>query len=273
MTNKQKVALITGACGGIGSLVAKDLAEKGYRLILVDINQAANQALAESLNNAIAINLDLTDRAALRTFCHQLRYFKLDLAFINAGIVFTGDVVDIEESQIDMQLDLNLRSAIMLNQACAQNMVEHGTGHIINTVSMGALTPLKGSATYSASKFGLRGFLSSLYSELKPHGVKVSGIYPSGVDTAMLRYEATHNGSLLNFLSTPQTPEDVLRGFNIALRKAKLEVYVPFSDSVSAKLIGLFPSLFDKLYPWLEPLGRRGHKKYLAKIAKQKDQK
>jgi short-subunit dehydrogenase len=147
-------------------------------------------------------------------------------------------------------------------------MLQRGSGHIVNTVSMGGITPLKGGAAYVASKFGLRGFLSALYSELKPLGIKVSGIYPSGVDTAMLRYEATHGGSLLNFVSTPQTSADVLKAFNRALSGGKLEVYVPYSDSLLARAIALFPSLLDRLYPVLEWFGRRGLSKYLKSIEK-----
>lgn len=263
-----KMALITGSCGGIGSTVAKDLAAKGYQLILVDMNEEANNALAASLPNAKAVTLDLTDRVALSNFCESLNQYTLDIAFINAGVAFVSNVVDQPVDKIDLQLEVNLRSAIMLNRACANLMQQNGAGHIINTVSLGAMVPLSDTAVYSATKAGLRVFLTALRSELKGTGVKVSGIYPAAVDTPMLHYEARNGGNVLNYLSTPQTPEDVLRAFNSLLNKPKLEIYVPYSDSILARIVTVFPSLLDKVFPLFERLGKAGHKKYLASLDK-----
>lgn len=263
-----KTALITGSCGGIGATVAADLAGKGYRLILVDINHTENDKLAESLPHATAITLDLTDRNALDHFCESLAQYPLDIAFINAGIVYPSPVINQPIEKIDLQLEINLRSAIVLNRACAQVMKAQGTGHIINTVSLGAMVPLSDAAIYSATKAGLRSFLTALRSELKGTGVAVSGIYPSAVDTPMLRYEARNGGNVLNFINTPKTPEDVLKAFNSLLKSPKLEVYVPYGDSILARLVTVFPSLLDKAFPLFEKLGKAGHKKYLASIEK-----
>lgn len=261
-----KTALITGACGGIGSVVAKDLASKGYQLLLVDIDQAKNTALAQSLPNARAIHLDLSHRADLNAFCDTLKNHTLDIAFINAGLIQLGAVVTQSLDQIDAQLDVNLRSAILLNRACAQVMAEQGTGHIINTVSLGAMVALKNSAIYSTTKAGLRAFLCALHAEHKNTGVHISGIYPGAVDTPLLRYEARNGGNVLNFINTPQTPNDILRAFNALLKKPKLEIYVPYSDSLLARLVTLHPALLDKVFPLFEKLGKRGLKKYLASL-------
>lgn len=261
-----KIALITGACGGIGSVVAKDLARQGYRLILADIDDTKNSALAQSLPDATAISLNLADRDALNTFCESLGQYDLDIAFINAGVAHIGPVANQPVDNIDGQLDINLRSAILLNRACAQVMKQRGKGHIINTVSLGAMVPLSDCAVYSATKAGLRVFLTALRSELKGTGVNVSGIYPGAVDTPMLRYEARNNGNVLNFLSTPQTPEDVLRAFNRLLKQPKLEVYVPYSDSILARGVAVFPGLLDSVFPLFERIGKAGRKKYLTSL-------
>lgn len=261
----RKTALITGAAGDIGSEVARRLDDMGYKLILIDIDQEQLDKLSQRLRNSTAMPVDLTDRNALSLLQTQIadEYGHIDLAFINAGVVCVGDMLELDESDIDLQLELNLRSAIHLIKACASNMAAHGSGHVVSTVSMGGIVALKGSATYSASKFGLRGFLSAIRDELKVKGVKVSGIYPSGVDTQMLRYEAQHGGSPLNFVGTPQPVTDVGDAVIRAMKTKSLEVYVPYTESLSARLISFFPWTVSYMYPALEWIGKRGLNKYL----------
>jgi len=265
---KMKTALITGAAGGIGANVARRLNDLGYRLILLDINETALYQLKDQCHDASTVTLNLADRKELAAWIAELTktYEHIDLAFINAGVVHVGNVLDLEESQIDLQLEINLRSAIHLIKACAKNMVHHGSGHIISTVSMGGIISLKGSATYSASKFGLRGFMTGIRDELKPLGVDVSGIYPSGVDTQMLRYEAQNGGSPLNFINTPQTVDKIGGKVIQALKSKRLEYYIPYSDSLSGRLASCFPWLIRYLYPLLEKIGERGRAKYLKQI-------
>lgn len=266
--SKPKTALITGAAGDIGANVARRLNDLGYRLVLLDINDAALCQLKGECHNAEIVVLNLADRKELAAWIATLTesYGQIDLAFINAGVIHVGNVLNVEEAQIDLQLEINLRSALHLIKACAKNMAQHGSGHIISTVSMGGIISLKGSATYSATKFGLRGFLMAIRDELKPLGIDVSGIYPSGVDTHMLRYEAQHEGSPLNFINTPQSVEIVGNTVVRALKSKRLEYYIPYSDSISSRLVSCFPWLIRYLTPLLEKIGERGRTKYLKQI-------
>lgn len=265
-----RTALITGSCGGIGATIARDLAQKGYHLILVDINEKDNDALALELPSAEAITLDLTNRKALDTFCDMIPNYDPEIAFINAGMIHPGDVTEISDKMIDLQLEINLRSAIILNKACGIHMKSKGGGNIVNTVSAGACFALKANAAYSAAKFGLRGFLMAFHAELKPFGVKVSGIYPSAVDTPMLRYEARNNGSVMNFVGTPASVNDVLKAFHKIIDNGDLEIYVPALEGVLAKAVGgLFPGWLPKLYPYLEKRGEKGRKKFLETIGEE----
>ena len=141
-----------------------------------------------------------------------------------------------------------------------------GRGHLLATVSMGGIVALPGSATYSAAKAGLRAFLWALHAELAGTGVKVSGIYPSGVDTAMLRHEARDGGSMLNFLGKVFTVDEVVRAYGRALDRGTLEVYLPVSDAISSRLSSFWPATANRLIPLLERVGRKGHAKYLARL-------
>ena len=263
-----KLALITGAAGGIGSAVARRFHALGFRLILVDIDEARLAASAAAYPGAILKVLDQRDNVGLNRFCDEVIRDGdfIDVAVINAGMLVIGDLGDITQQGMLDQLQVNLISTSILIQALARRMTLACKGHIMATVSMGGIVSLKGSATYSASKFGVRGLLWGLKDELKPHGVHVTGIYPAGVDTPMLRHEATHGGSALNFVGVPVTADDVAKAYEKALTKPKLEVYVPYSESISGRIAGAFPWLLGGLYPTLEKMGEAGRKKFLKRI-------
>lgn len=263
-----KIALVTGACGGIGSEVAKRLHRLGYGLLLVDLNADALPQLASELGNAQFVVANLSSKTELASLRAQIENpaSNIEVAFINAGVIVPGDLVEMTPEQIDLQMDVNLNSAIHLIQSCAKGMKTRKSGHIIATVSVGGVLALKGSAVYSASKFGLRGLLAGLRDELCEFGVRVSGIYPSGVDTKMLRLEAEHGGSALNFVSEPQTVQQVGDAFERALKSGQLEVYAPYFDGLLARCLAFVPGLVSYFYPVLQWLGEQGRERYLAKI-------
>ena len=261
-------ALVVGASGGIGPEIARRLDRRGYQLLLVDRDEVASTALAVSLSRATARYVDLSDRATLAVLCEEIEHDPIgfDVAVMNAGVVFPAVLAEANPLQLDIELDVNLRAAIHVLRACARHMLPRQRGRIITTVSMGGIIALKGSASYAATKFGLRGLLMSLHSELRPHGIHVSGIYPSGVDTPMLHFEARNNGSALNFVSTPQTVKQIGDAFDKALETGKVEIYPSWSDSLSGRLVGSFPWLIPWLLPLMERLGERGRQRYLERL-------
>jgi short-subunit dehydrogenase len=269
--NSTPVALVTGSTGGIGAKVAEALASRGYRLILQDLDRSRLEQQAAQYKDARIETLDLSNQNAVIAWGRRLQDSgeRIDVAFVNAGLIVVGEVTDLPTEKLLLQLQVNLVSTAAMLQALARNMRAAGRGHLIATVSMGGIVSLKGSAPYSASKFGLRGLLWGLRDELKPHGVHVCGIYPAGVDTAMLRHEARHGGSALNFVGQPVTVDTVAGAVLNAIDKPKLETYVPASEGITGRIAGAFPGVLARLYPLLEKMGERGRAAYLSRIERQ----
>jgi len=270
-----KTFFINGACGGVGQATVKAFHEAGYQIWASDVNQVALSGLAIRYPNMKTSCIDVNDKQQLKTLCDEIAaYPHLNVAHVNAGIVRPSQVTDSTAQDIDLQLDINLRSALHINRALAIKMKTQKSGHIVNTVSMGALISLPGSAVYCATKAALRSFLTAMQAELKPYGVSVSGIYPSGIHTPMLQYEALNQGSPLNFLNMPVSAEKVastvLKSAGKSAGKGwgakRLEYYLPYSDSISSRIVNAFPWLLQKVYPLFRYLGEKGRAKYIRKF-------
>lgn len=274
MNRASKLALVTGASGGIGSQVVAKLHEQGYDLWLVDKNKESLEALGEQTQNSQIQQVDLSVGHEVYELCEQIQTHPqaIDVAVVNAGIVIPKSVVDTSIEEINAQLDINLKSAIFLIQALSKKMLKQDHGNIVVTVSMGAIIALENSALYSASKFGLRGFILALQQELKGSGVKISAVYASGIDTLMLEYEAQNGGNALNFLSTPLAASKVADAMLKALKTGKASVYIPYFDSLTTRLLGAFPWLIYPISPLLKYFGEQGRKKYLKTIQARKQQ-
>lgn len=275
MVNKQGTALISGAAGGLGRAAAQLFHRQGYQLWLTDISQSGLDELAELYPTSRISVVDLSDGSQLTEFCQEIQAFPdhLSVAFINAGIVIPGAVTDIHIDGLKQQLNINLVAACCLNQAVASVMTKQQSGHIINTLSTAAMISLPQGAAYSASKFGLRGFLLALAEELKPKSVIVSCLYPNAIDTPLLQHEAANGGSALNFLSTPLQVNDVIQVLEKALKKTGGHYFIPAGDRYLAILVGLFPRLLKWLYPVLERIGERGRAEYLETLKASKKER
>lgn len=263
-----KTALLTGATGGLGQAIAKAFTADGYRLILVDFDAKRLADMATGYPGSTTHVLDQRDAAAVAQFCDDVieQGQSIDVAVVNAGMLTIGNVAAISRQAMLDQLQVNLIAGALLVQSLARRMSQDRKGHILATVSMGGIVSLKGSATYSASKFGLRGLLWGLRDELASDGVHVTGIYPAGVDTPLLRHEARHGGSALNFVGDPVTVDDVVKAIMNAIRKPRLEVYVPASEGITGRIAGAWPGILSRLYPILERMGEKGRAKFLRKI-------
>ncbi len=186
---KDKVAIITGAGSGIGRALALQLAEKGARLIICDINQERIEQTRKELEQkgaqVRAWQVDVSDYQAVKKLIDATleEFGRLDYIFNNAGIAIGGEVRDITIEDWRAVINVNLWGVIN-GIACAYPiMVRQGFGHIINLSSIEGLVPFPGTVSYVASKFGIFGLSLALLLEAERLGVKVSVVCPGLVHT------------------------------------------------------------------------------------------
>ncbi|RKE77430.1 SDR family NAD(P)-dependent oxidoreductase [Rhizobium sp. AG855] len=267
LNGKGKFALVTGAAGGIGQPLTRRLLDAGFHVLMLDINADGLDAARQKLGGATTgIVCDLTDSASVAAAAATVQAMtrRVDVIVNNAGLIKPGPFLSLQEQDIDLQVQINLLGPLRVLHHFLPAVPAGGS--VVNIVSMAGILPLADSTVYTAGKFGLRGFSSSLSLEVRSRGIRVSSIFPSGVDTPMLRMEAQSGGSPLNFVSDPLSAEQVADLAIRAVREGRLEYYLPYGDGVLSRIFGCIPWILPRLLPIFLKKGIVGHKRYLAKI-------
>ncbi len=188
---RYKKALITGASRGLGASLAKDLATRGYDLMLCARSEPELDALAKSIRRVSSISVeieivDLANVSELQVFCESLKTTShdIDVLINNAGIGSYKPLVEWSRQQIIDCTTVNVTAPMLLSQAVLPSMVATKRGMIINIASDLSRRYLANMAPYVASKHALLGFSGSLLREVKQHGIKVCSVLPGIIDTA-----------------------------------------------------------------------------------------
>jgi NAD(P)-dependent dehydrogenase (short-subunit alcohol dehydrogenase family) len=186
---KGKVAIVTGAGGGIGRTYARGLADAGAAVVLADIAfDAARQAASDmeaAGYAAQAVEVDVTDEASVGQMAQLAadRFGSIDILVNNAALM--AEVMGTTLTTMPMEmwhrtLAVNLTGPLLCARAVVPHMKERGYGKIINQSSGGAFIP---SQHYGITKLGLVSMTLSLAHELAPHGIRVNAIAPGWVNT------------------------------------------------------------------------------------------
>jgi short-subunit dehydrogenase len=193
------VVLITGAGGGFGRELIRQLLQQGSQLILTDIQQSVLQAAAEwavagqpALPGRILgmLAADLSAPTAAEWLSQQARAIApLDVLINNAGLGLYGPMEAIPPAKWEALMQVNLLAPMRLTAQILPDMIARRSGHIANVVSVAGLVGAPGLAAYSAAKFGLRGFSEALAADVRPHGIGVTAIYPFFARTPILHSE------------------------------------------------------------------------------------
>jgi short-subunit dehydrogenase len=184
-------ALITGASRGLGAALARELAARGYRLLLVARQTDELDALADQLRSTQrgvieTLGVDLTDAAAAQRCAAEARHRlgPIDVLVNNAGVGHYKPLAQWSAREIADCNALNLTAPMLLAHALVPEMMVRRRGMVVNVASDLARRYLANMAPYVATKFGLLGFSGSLLRVVKDHGVKVTTVMPGVIDTA-----------------------------------------------------------------------------------------
>ena len=178
----KKVALITGANGGLGRALVNEFVAHGWHVVA-----GARAPVPLSHPQIVPVPLDVTnpeqiDQAIATTV---ERFQRLDLLINNAGLTADAPLAQLSEDDWDRVLDVNLNGAFRCARAVARQMLRQRDGHIINLSSHAARRGPRGQANYAAAKAGLVGLTQSLAKELGSRNVRVNTIFPGVLPTNM----------------------------------------------------------------------------------------
>ncbi|XWU45058.1 MAG: SDR family NAD(P)-dependent oxidoreductase [Dolichospermum sp. UKL202] len=187
MMLEDKVIVIVGATGGIGSTLTRQLSSTGAKLVLVARDGESLAALANELSGEVlTVPTDITQPQQVDALIQRTiaQFGQIDVLVNAAGAGILKAYNTIESADLDAMLDLNLKGCFYTTQAAAKEMQKRKSGHICNVVGILGKHSMPMAAAYSASKFGVVGFSKCIAEELKRFGVKITLFYFGGIDSS-----------------------------------------------------------------------------------------
>jgi NADP-dependent 3-hydroxy acid dehydrogenase YdfG len=268
-----KVAVITGAGSGIGRALAVNLATKGAKLALSDID---TEGLAETVRQAEALGatvksdrLNVAEREAVLAYADAVvtTFGEVHQVYNNAGIAYNGDLEKSEFKDIERIMDVDFWGVVNGTKAFLPHVIASGDGHIVNVSSLFGLIAVPGQNAYNAAKFAVRGFTEALRQEMlvAKHPVKVTCVHPGGIKTAVARNATVADGqnaqSFAEFFDkymALHTPEMAAETIINAVAKGRARVVVGWEAKALdalARIIGpayqrIIATAVSKFFPW-----------------------
>ena len=189
-----RAALVTGASRGIGLAVARGLAEDGYALTLTARKPEGLAAVADALaaegHEVVQLAANVADEDGLRAVVdlHRRTYGRLDVLVNNAGVGIGAGAGEHQTKMIDLQLDVNLRSIVILYRECLEMLKADGGASVINLSSIAGKRPQPWLSVYSATKAAVIAYTEAMNKELAADGVRSTAFCPGFVDTDMTAF-------------------------------------------------------------------------------------
>ena len=209
MKLNDKVAIVTGAADGIGRASALAFAQHGASVVLADIESEMNQAAAariseETGQETLAVTCDVSEDDHLENLLQVTldRFGRCDILLNNAGIILTGDILDLAPDDFDRVVSVNLRAYFIMSQLVSRYMVAHGVeGSIINMASLNSELAIPYQVAYVASKGGVQQLTKATALRLAEHNIRVNAIGPGSIETRVLDAVMTDDEARRRILS------------------------------------------------------------------------
>lgn len=231
-----KTALITGASSGIGYATAKVLAQKGYQLIVCGRRKERLHELQSELRPMVPVYVlvfDIRSKQAVEDAIKSLpaEFKQIDLVVNNAGNAHgLSAIQDGDTHDWDTMIDLNIKGLLYLTRAVTPQMVNRGSGHIINVGSIAGKEVYANGNVYCATKHAVDALTRSMLIDLNPHGIKVGSINPGMVETefSVVRFKGDEDRAKKVYEGMqPLTADDVANAIGFM---ATLPPHVNISD-------------------------------------------
>jgi len=268
-----KVAVITGAGSGIGRALAVNLATKGAKLALSDIDTEGlsdTVRVTEALGATVKSDrLNVAEREAVLAYADAVvtHFGEVHQIYNNAGIAYNGDLENSEFKDIERVMDVDFWGVVNGTKAFLPHVIASGDGHVVNISSLFGLIAVPGQNAYNAAKFAVRGFTEALRQEMlvARHPVKVTCVHPGGIKTAVARNATVADGqnaqSFAEFFDKHMalhTPEMAAETIINAVAKGRARVVVGWEAKaldVLARIIGpayqrIIATAVSKFFPW-----------------------
>lgn len=232
----ERVVLITGAGGGLGSGLVSEFARAGWQVVA-----GSRRSISELPEGATFLPLDVTEQSSIDNAVAQMmdQHGRIDALINNAGVTVDGVLSQLNDEDWQRVIEVNLNGAFRCCRAVSRQMIRQRDGHIINVSSHGARRGPRGQANYAAAKAGLIGMTQSLAKELGSRNVRVNAIFPGVLPTKM-------TAQLTAEQLTAFAQANALGRINAVEEVARFIVFLTSTQNISGQVF----ALDSRIAPW-----------------------
>lgn len=249
-----KTAVVTGAAGGIGAALARQLHAAGCRVALVDRAGDSVAALCGTLGGRSSAHaVDVADAGAWDALTKEIEraHGPADILVNNAGVTILGRFADQTLEDLDRIVDVNLKGVLYGCRAFLPQLTARGEGHIVNLSSLAGRVAFPYQSTYCATKFAVRGFTAALRMELASLGIGVTAVLPGTVATKLLATAQSYDPSASKrmaelMLAHGASPDRVAQRVILGMRRNEAEVLVGWDARLTTLAQSIAPRVMSR---------------------------
>ncbi len=261
MIFKDKTVIVTGGSEGVGAATARLFADAGANLVLVARTKKTLESVAAELRDKTRVEIvamDVRDEEAAQNLFKKahFEFGRIDVLVNNAGYHSRGPVREVSATDLATMVDVNLKAPVVLTRLALPYLEEAGGGAVINVGSLAGRAPIPGSATYAATKAGLRAFTYAIADELADTNIKFAVVSPGPIDTGFIMTDIDAVSDL-TFSQPLSTAEEVAQTVLDLCGNQQREQSMPTMSGVLTTVMYLMPRLGKWVRPLLERKGAR----------------